>query len=120
MSSGGVTDLDTADGDYIDRLIRLIKGFPRRLQNAILAFDKHYDIDGEENHERTEFYTPNLYVWKLTNEFQDFLLPVVSVHPYRRDALEELEKWGQMVYLYFKFFLILSCASWSLTKNLLS
>ena len=35
---------------------------------------------------------PNDYVLSVAEEFPHVFLPVVSVHPYREDAIEELER----------------------------
>jgi len=95
MSAGGVGDLANADRDYVDRLNDLTCQFPHRMVNVTLAFDKHYNEQGEYVEDRTEFYTPNEYIWSLFEEFPNFS-PTVSVHPYRKDALEELEHWAAM------------------------
>jgi predicted TIM-barrel fold metal-dependent hydrolase len=60
----------------------------------LLAFDKHYRPDGSVNLEKTEFYTPNEYVFKLAEQRPDKFLANISVNPYRPDALGELEKWA--------------------------
>jgi hypothetical protein len=90
-------DLSRADTDYINRLTRLIQFSPRRLKHALLAFDKHYTENGEVDQERTEFFTPNEYVWKLAQDFPSHFYPTMSVHPYKKGALEEMEYWAKKV-----------------------
>jgi predicted TIM-barrel fold metal-dependent hydrolase len=53
------------------------------------------------NAAKTEFYVPNEYVFALAGQHPDLFEPVISVNPYRPDAINELEKWagrgGRMV-----------------------
>ncbi len=103
MSASGVTDKSKADENFVDRVIRLNKHLPMRIKTHILAFDKHYNPDGTVNAEHTEFYIPNSYIWKLTQKYPEYFIPVMSVHPYRKDALVELEKWGKKGVKYIKW-----------------
>jgi hypothetical protein len=41
-------------------------------------------------------HCPNNYVWKICREFPDCFEPCVSIHPFRTDAVEELNKWGAL------------------------
>ena len=72
-------------------LIRNIEGHGKA---HILAFDHHYNADGTINPDKTNFYTPNEWVFKLTEQYPDVFAPTISVHPHRPDALQELEKWA--------------------------
>ncbi len=94
-SSSGITDIDNADAQYIDRLVRLIKGIPDRGKFQILAFDKSYSEKGILIEEKTEFYTPNRYVMELATKYPDIFVPTISVHPYRKDAVERLDYWAK-------------------------
>lgn len=94
-SAFDINDLSRADRDYVERLVRLIRNIPEHGKHRILAFDKHHSEEGEPDLEKTEFYTPNEYVIALAKEFPDVFLPTISVHPYRKDALEKLEKWSE-------------------------
>ncbi len=95
MSASGINTLERADQEYLDRLVRLIRGSKYPIKSAILAFDKHYNLDGSEKLERTEFYVPNSYVYEISERYPDIFIPVISIHPYRVDAIEELDKWGR-------------------------
>jgi predicted TIM-barrel fold metal-dependent hydrolase len=103
MSASGVTDVNQADEQYIDRIVRLNKYMPMRIKTHILAFDRHYNEDGTINHHHTEFYIPNDYVWKISQKYPEYFVPVMSVHPYRKDALVELEKWAKKGVKYIKW-----------------
>jgi predicted TIM-barrel fold metal-dependent hydrolase len=93
-SSSGITDTDNADAQFIERLVRLARGIPNQGKFQILAFDKHYNEDGEPIEEKTEFYTPNRYVMDLALKYPDVFVPTISVHPYRKDAVERLDYWA--------------------------
>lgn len=94
MSSVGAGDEQSADEQLVQRLADLVEGMPDHGKHRLLAFDKHYRPDGSVDLERTEFYTPNEYVFKLAEQQPDKFVPNISVHPYRPDAIAELEKWA--------------------------
>jgi predicted TIM-barrel fold metal-dependent hydrolase len=94
-SASGIKNLAQADQEYVARLARLARGIQRRGKYRILAFDKYYRADGTVDQGRTNFYIPNEYIFRLTEQYPDIFLPVISIHPYRRDALAELEKWAR-------------------------
>ena len=58
---------------------------------VILAQDEPHRENGEKIEGAASFYVPNEYVLRLAREHPEFL-PAVSIHPARRDALEELER----------------------------
>jgi len=95
MSSAGVDDEHHADDQLVKRLADLVSGIPNHGKHRLLAFDKNYRPDGSVNLEKTEFYVPNEYVFKLAQEHSDLFVPNISVNPYRPDALAELEKWAK-------------------------
>ncbi len=95
-SASGIKNIEHADQEYVARLARLARGVPRRGKYRILAFDKHYKPDGTVDLGKTNFYIPNEYIFRLTEKYPDIFLPVISVLPYRRDALAELEKWARL------------------------
>ena len=102
-SAAGIKNPDNADREYVSRLVRLIRNIPAPGKYRILAFDKHYNSDGSVNVEKTTFYVHNEYVFRLVQDYPDLFLPVISVHPYRPDALEELEKWAKRGAKYVKW-----------------
>ena len=95
LSAAGITDEDKADAQYVERLKALIRHQPQHGKFAIMAFDKHYRPDGTVDLERTNFYVPNEYVYRLAKENPDLFIPMISVHPYRKDALPELRIWAE-------------------------
>ena len=95
MSSAGVADEHRADAQLFQRLTDLVANIPNHGKHRLLAFDKHYRRDGSVDLEKTEFYVPNEYVFKLAEQQPDLFVPNISVNPYRPDALAELEKWAK-------------------------
>lgn len=82
------------DGDleriYTERLLQLVRGSSLGAI-VLLAQDLVHDEDGRPRPDRSMFYVPNDYVLRLAREHREFL-PAVSIHPARRDAMDELEK----------------------------
>jgi len=95
-SAAGITDSTVFDIQYIDRLVGLIKDMPmgRWGKHYLLAFDRWYDKNGKSDPNRTGFYVSNEYMSKIVELNPDHFLPCISVHPYRKDALTELEKYA--------------------------
>jgi len=63
-------------------------------QAVILAFDDVYDEHGRRHPELSGLFVPNDYVLALCRRFPEFLAGV-SIHPGRKDALDELERCAQ-------------------------
>ncbi len=95
MSAAGVEDLDRADLQYPDRLIRLARHLPAAGRLHLLAFDQARHEDGSVDAERTDFHVANESVMDLARRHPDLFVPVISVHPYRADAVEELRRWAR-------------------------
>jgi uncharacterized protein len=96
MASGsGVRDLGQADRQYLERLLTLIRYLPARGKIGLLAFDRNYLKDGSYNHRQTQIYVPNGLVVDVANAFPDYIFPIISIHPYRKDALQELDYWAE-------------------------
>lgn len=93
-SASGISDMEIADRQYVDRLLTLADHSPAAGKICLLAFDKTYREDGSPDLQHTKFHVPNSYVVQVAQERPDILVPVISVHPYRKDALRELEKWA--------------------------
>ena len=95
MSSAAADDEHTADDQFVNRLAELVENIPQHGNHRLLAFDKHYRPDGSVDLEKTEFYTPNEYVFGLAEQQRDKFVANISVNPYRPDAIAELEKWAR-------------------------
>jgi len=92
LSAAAVNDVELADAQMIERLVRLVTSIEQHGKHLLLAFDKNYNRDGTPNLAKTEFYVPNEYVFSLVAQHPDLFEPVISVNPYRADALTELER----------------------------
>jgi len=92
LSAGAVTDVAQADAQIVERLARLVTNIEGHGKHRLLAFDKNYSRAGTANLEKTEFYIPNDYVFAIAGQHPDLFEPVMSVNPYRPDALDELER----------------------------
>ena len=91
----GITDVKDADREFVVRLADQARHIEHHGKYRLLAFDKNYRPDGTVNLEKTEFHTSNEYVFNVAVEFPDLFIPTMSVNPYRKDALEEVEKWAR-------------------------
>lgn len=60
-------------------------------QVVVLAFDAVYDLEGRRDEANTHLYVTNDYVIELARKHPKLLFGA-SVHPYRRDALAELDR----------------------------
>jgi uncharacterized protein len=75
---------------YAQQILRFVR--ESSLDAAvILAQDEAYQETGDRIEGCGSFYVPNDYVLRLAREHRE-LLPAVSIHPARRDALEELAR----------------------------
>jgi len=90
-----IEDLEQGDAQFVERLLALIRAGDhrgRRGKHGLLAFDLHHRADGTPDEQRSEMYVPNDYVLELAARHPDAFAPVISVHPYRADAVAELER----------------------------
>ena len=78
------------DSVYVDSVVRWVRESALDCTLA-LACDHVRDDAGRAVPEQDAFFTPNDYVLALAQTYPE-LLPCVSIHPAREDALDELEK----------------------------
>lgn len=95
LDAANVDNVGKLNEQYLDRLVNLIKSDKNHGKFHILAFDHNYNSDGTINEKKSEFYVSNEYMFGVYEKYPDIFVPVISVHPYRKDALQELEKWAQ-------------------------
>ncbi|MEZ6184988.1 MAG: amidohydrolase family protein [Planctomycetota bacterium] len=93
MGAAGIYEQARADQLYMERLLDLTATQSPRGRSLLLAFDHNHDHDGTPRPEQSEFYTPNAYVHALVQAHPELFLFACSVHPYREDALEALDRW---------------------------
>jgi predicted TIM-barrel fold metal-dependent hydrolase len=73
------------------KLVELIAQTPELDAVALLAFDAVYDRDGRIDQANTHLYVTNDYVIELAARHREILF-AASVHPYRKDAVAEVER----------------------------
>lgn len=75
---------------YTEKLLEMIRG--SSVDRALLlAHELPHHADGTALPERSSLYVPNDHVLELARRHPEFLA-AVSIHPARRDAMDELEK----------------------------
>jgi len=88
-AAAGIENLDRADQEYVEVLVRLIRSMPVPTKALAFAFDLIHDEDGTPRRDISEFYVPNSHVLQIGRTHPS-IFPVASVHPYRGDAVEAL------------------------------
>ncbi len=91
LKATGVQGLAHFDRDYLAVLVARARTFPRPVKVHLLAMDQAYQADGAPDPRRTELYVPNAYVFAAADQYPDGIVPVISIHPARQDAIQELE-----------------------------
>ncbi|MBK7294193.1 MAG: amidohydrolase family protein [Holophagaceae bacterium] len=91
LKATGVKDLEHFDRDYLEVLAARARAFPRPVRLHLLAMDRAHRPDGTPDAARTEFHVPNAYVFAAAARHPDLFVPVMSIHPARKDAIQELE-----------------------------
>jgi predicted TIM-barrel fold metal-dependent hydrolase len=92
------TDLPSSGSDeerdrqYVENLDGLLDTPFKRHCAILLAMDGVYDSSGELDLNKTPFLISNDYLFQVCSKNQQMLYPGASVNPYRRDALDELER----------------------------
>ena len=79
------------DRDYVGRLLALLEDFRPGPKLLLLAFDWAHDSAGLRREDLSAFYAPNEYAAALAQKHPQFEW-IASIHPYRPDALEALDK----------------------------
>jgi predicted TIM-barrel fold metal-dependent hydrolase len=88
----GIKGYDAAAELQIARnLIDTIDAIEQLDAAVVLAFDSVYDKSGRRDAERTHFHVTNDYVIDLARRHPKVLFGA-SVHPYRKDAVAEIER----------------------------
>jgi hypothetical protein len=88
LPKGSMTgDLDEL---YLKKLLKDIRDSSMDAA-VILGMDDIHDEEGHVLKDQGVFYVPNGHVLSLAKQYPE-LIPAVSIHPHRRDAMDELEK----------------------------
>ena len=81
---------DDLESIYADHLAKVVRGSSMDAV-VLLAHERVHDPDGTPREDLGSMFVPNDVVLGLARTFPEFL-PGVSIHPARRDALDELER----------------------------
>jgi uncharacterized protein len=79
------------DEDFVRRLLHCLDVFPRGVKAMLLAFDFHHDERGARREDLSSFFVPNRYAAELAQRYPDRFEWICSIHPYRADALDQLD-----------------------------
>jgi uncharacterized protein len=82
----------SVDLAYVDRMRNLIDGLRRGAKMVLFAFERAYDERGEPDIAHTVFHIPNDYARDVARRHAEDFEWAASIHPYRKDALDEVEK----------------------------
>jgi len=94
-SAASITDEKQADNQYLTRLKSLIEFMPQHGKFGIMAFDYFHDEEGQPNKELSTFHVPNTYVMRTVKNNPDLFFPIISIHPYRNDAIDSLTNYAK-------------------------
>ena len=83
---------DHADAGYAARLDALTQPFPAGFKMLLLALDAYHDQSGRMQREQTHFFIGNNYCSRVAKALPQRFEWAASVHPYRADAIAELER----------------------------
>ena len=82
----------SVDRAYVERLHNLMLGLRPGAKLLLFAFERAHDERGEVAWERTGFYVPDAYARDTARALPRFFEWAASVHPYRADCVEALER----------------------------
>jgi len=91
LSAAGVRPGEP-DAAFVASLEALARTSPLPARHVLLAFDHRYDERGARDLEHSEFFVPNEYALAVAAEHPERFLAAISVHPYRADAVADLER----------------------------
>jgi predicted TIM-barrel fold metal-dependent hydrolase len=92
LNASCTEDNGHVDSNFVASLIGFKQGLPAGTRVMLLAFDYHYDEQGRRREELSSFYTPNHYAALLAKSYPEHFHWIASVHPYRKEAVAELER----------------------------
>ncbi len=101
--SSRIKTMENGDAEFSNHFKELVNGCEKPGKYNILAFDKFYEKDGTANLAKSGFYVSNEHIYQLSQENSDIFEPVISIHPYRKDALERLDYWADKGVKYIKW-----------------
>jgi len=95
-NAGKIKTLENADAEYVDYFVRMVRNLGTTAKFYILAFDKSYNKDGIADYAKTEFYVSNKYIYELSEKYPNIFIPIISVNPRRKDAIDKLAEYAEL------------------------
>jgi uncharacterized protein len=80
------------DHDYVQRLASLADDFPAGARWLLFAFEHAHDDLGARQPGHTTFHVPDAWAAHIAQQHAERFGWVASIHPYRSDALERLDR----------------------------
>ena len=82
----------SVDKAYVRRLLNVMHGMKDGVKMLLFAFDRFHDEEGRRDDDRTPFHVPDGYAQEIAATYPRVFEWVASIHPYRPDAVEALER----------------------------
>ena len=83
------------DRAYIERMHNLLDGMRPGVKLLLFAFERAYREDGSPDAERTTLHVPDAYARDTARAHPAYFEWAASIHPYRADCVEALERAAQ-------------------------
>lgn len=80
------------DNSFVTRLVHLSSEMPTGYKTMLFAFEWAHDEAGKPTKEKSIFHIPNDYAAKIVAKNPQYFEWCASIHPYRADAIDALEK----------------------------
>ena len=85
-------EFGTVDETFLMRLQQLHDDMPAGFRFMLLSFDYYRDAQGNIDKSQSAFYIPNDYAIEQVKKYPKQFEWIASIHPYREDSVEELER----------------------------
>ena len=92
MLNAACVDMSAVDVSFVQRLHALCEGLPPGCRALLLAFDRYHDEHGTPHAAHSAFHIPDRYAATVARAHPERFGWIASVHPYRADAVEALER----------------------------
>jgi uncharacterized protein len=93
LNAGCVQDAPgRVDASFVERMLELVEAMPAGPKLMLLAFDWYHGADGQADRLRSTLYIPDAYAERLAREHPRHFEWIASIHPYRGDCVEALER----------------------------
>ena len=80
------------DRTYVERMRNLVDGMRHGVKLLLYAFERAHDERGAPDLEHTTFHVPDAYARDTARAYPAYFEWAASIHPYRADALDALQK----------------------------